>query len=69
MLAIIGGAIGGVLGAVLPFVISWAFGSIIPLPLVPALHPGELLLALVYALLTALVFVLWPLGRAHARRR
>ncbi|HXZ45951.1 MAG TPA: FtsX-like permease family protein, partial [Pseudolabrys sp.] len=26
---------------------------------------GELMLALVYALLTALVFVLWPLGRAH----
>jgi len=65
LLVIIGGAIGGLLGAILPFAISWTFGTIIPLPLVPALHPGELMLALVYALLTALVFVLWPLGRAH----
>ena len=31
----------------------------------PALHPGELALALVYGLLTALAFALWPLGRAH----
>jgi putative ABC transport system permease protein len=65
LLALVGGAIGVVLGAVLPFVISWTFGAIIPLPIVPALHPGELALALVYGLLTAVVFTLWPLGRAH----
>ena len=65
LLALIGGAIGAVLGAVLPFVISWTFGAIIPLPLVPALHPAELVLAMVYGLLTALAFALWPLGRAH----
>ena len=28
-------------------------------------HPGALALALVYGLLTALAFALWPLGRAH----
>ncbi|MCF8476633.1 MAG: FtsX-like permease family protein, partial [Pseudolabrys sp.] len=65
VLALIGGAIGAVLGAALPFLVSWTFGAIIPLPLVPALHGAELALALVYGLLTALAFALWPLGRAH----
>jgi len=65
LIAVIGGIIGVALGAVLPFAITGLFGAIIPLPLVPALHPGELLLALSYGLLTALVFALWPLGRAH----
>ena len=65
LLALIGGTIGMVLGALLPFLISWTFGAIIPLPIVPALHPAELVLALVYGLMTALAFALWPLGRAH----
>ena len=65
LLALLGGAIGVTVGAVLPYLISWTFGAIIPLPIVPALHPAELLLALIYGLLTALVFALWPLGRAH----
>ena len=65
LLAFVGGAIGVTLGAMLPFIVSSVFGSIIPLPIVPSLHPGELILALLYGLLTALVFALWPLGRAH----
>ena len=65
MLAAIGGVIGVALGAALPFAIAWTFGAIIPLPLVPALHPGELALALLYGQMTALAFALWPLGRAH----
>ena len=65
MLAAIGGGIGLVLGATLPFLISWTFGAIIPLPIEPALHPAELALALLYGLMTALAFALWPLGRAH----
>jgi putative ABC transport system permease protein len=65
LLAALGGGIGMVLGAILPFLISWTFGAIIPLPIEPALHPGELVLALVYGLMTALAFALWPLGRAH----
>src|SRR6202012_1315631 len=32
---------------------------------VPAVHPTELALSLVYGLLTALAFGLWPLGRVH----
>ena len=65
LVAAIGSAIGLALGAVLPFVTAWAFRAIIPLPLQPALHPGELTLALLYGLLTAFAFALWPLGRAH----
>ncbi len=65
VLAAIGGVIGMALGAALPYVVSWSLGSLIPLPLEPAVHVHELLLALVYGLLTALAFALWPLGRAH----
>ena len=65
LLSPIGAAIGLALGAALPFAIAAAFGAIIPLPIAPALHPGELALAFVYGLLTALAFALWPLGRAH----
>jgi putative ABC transport system permease protein len=65
LLALIGGAIGAALGALLPFAVAWGLGAILPLPLVPALHPAELGLALLYGLLTALAFALWPLGRAH----
>ncbi len=65
LLALIGGGIGVALGALLPFLIAWTFGAVIPLPIVPAVHPAELVLALIYGLLTALAFALWPLGRAH----
>jgi putative ABC transport system permease protein len=65
VLALIGSVIGLVVGAALPFVIDAIFGSIIPLPMQPALHPPELLLALLYGLLTAFAFAVWPLGRTH----
>jgi putative ABC transport system permease protein len=65
LLALAGGIIGAAAGAVLPFLIWWTFGSLIPLPIVPALHPAELTLAIIYGVLTALAFALWPLGRAH----
>ena len=64
-LAAIGAVIGLVLGAALPFAISLAFGKVIPLPIEPALHPEQLALALLYGLMTALAFAIWPLGRAH----
>jgi putative ABC transport system permease protein len=65
LLAAIGSAVGMALGAMLPFAVDWTFGAIIPLPIEPALQPAALILALVYGLLTALAFALWPLGRAH----
>ena len=65
LMALIGGGIGIVLGALLPFVVSWTLGAIIPFPIVPAVHLDELALALLFGLLTAAAFALWPLGRAH----
>src|SRR6202165_4301543 len=65
VLATIGSVIGLAAGAALPFIIVGVFGKLLPLPVVPALHPDELLLSFVYGLLTALAFGLWPLGRVH----
>jgi len=65
VLAVIGSIIGLVAGAALPFVIVDLFGKVLPLPVEPALHIDELALSLVYGLLTALAFGLWPLGRVH----
>jgi len=61
----VGTMIGLVIGAALPFAIAWAFGSAIPLPIEPAVQPEKLALAVLYGLLTAVAFTLWPLGRAH----
>ncbi len=65
LLAGIGIGIGIGLGAALPFAIASMLGDIIPLPIAPALYPGQLALALAYGVLTATTFALWPLGRAH----
>ena len=65
VLAVIGSLIGLAAGAALPYLIVGLFGKLLPLPVVPALHPDQLALSLVYGLLTALAFGLWPLGRVH----
>ncbi len=65
VLAGIGSIIGLAAGAALPFIIVGLFGKLLPLPVIPALHPDELALGFVYGLLTALAFGLWPLGRVH----
>ena len=65
LLAAIGSLIGLAVGAALPFVIVGLFGKLLPLPVEPALHGGELAMAFVYGLLTALAFGLWPLARIH----
>jgi putative ABC transport system permease protein len=65
LLSAAGAIVGLVAGAALPFAIARMFGGILPLPIEPALQPVELGLALLYGLMTALAFALWPLGRAH----
>ncbi len=65
LLAAIGSLIGLAAGAALPFVIVALFGKLLPLPVEPALHGGQLALAFAYGLLTALAFGLWPLARIH----
>ena len=63
--ALLATLIGAGLGAALPFVIGYFFAAILPLPVEPAVQPGVLALSVVYGVLTALAFSLWPLGRAH----
>ena len=65
LIALVGIAIGLLVGLALPYVVAWGFQAVIPIPLVPAIHPRALLLALAYGLLVVLVFAMWPLGRAH----
>ena len=64
-LAAFGTAIGLAVGALLPYGVSAAFGSVLPLPIEPTVHPEQLAFAVMYGFLTALAFALWPLGRAH----
>jgi putative ABC transport system permease protein len=65
LLALLGVAIGLAIGAAAPYLIAFAFGSLIPLPFVPHIYPDQLVLALAYGVLIAIAFALWPLGRAH----
>jgi putative ABC transport system permease protein len=65
VLAALGSLAGLAVGAALPFIIVGAFGHLLPLPVVPALHPQALVLSAVYGLLTALAFGMWPLARVH----
>lgn len=65
ILALVGSLIGLVVGASLPYVVVGVFSKVLPLPIQPAIHVGDLLLSLTYGLLTALAFALWPLGRVH----
>ena len=65
LLAAVGTSLGLAAGLALPFLIAATFGAIIPLPIAPSVHVGELVLATSYGLFTALAFALWPLGRAH----
>ncbi|MGN6411245.1 MAG: ABC transporter permease [Nitrobacter sp.] len=65
VLAALGSLAGLAVGAALPFAVVGAFGQLLPLPVVPALHPEVLALSAVYGLLTALAFAMWPLARVH----
>ena len=65
MLAVVGSIPGLILGAALPYLIAYAFGAIIPLPISPSISAPDLALSFLYGLLTAAAFALWPLGRAH----
>ena len=65
LIAALGIAIGLAVGGSLPFLIERLFGAVLPIPLAPTLALGELAVALLYGILTAFVFALAPLGRAH----
>jgi len=63
--ALIGSIIGIVFGAALPFIVVAGFGHLLPLPITPVVQVGDLVIALIYGLLTALAFAVWPLGRVE----
>lgn len=62
IIAALGIAIGLIIGALLPFVVQFAFGAVLPVPLETRLYPDALGLAALYGVLVALAFALWPLG-------
>ncbi|MCB1509141.1 MAG: FtsX-like permease family protein [Hyphomicrobiaceae bacterium] len=64
-IALVGIAAGLVVGALLPPLVEALFGDVIPVPLASGVYPDALLLAVVYGLLVALAFSLWPLGAAR----
>ncbi len=68
IVALVGIVIGLTLGAVLPFAVAGLYGSMLPVKLDIGLYPQPLLLATAYGLLIALIFILWPLGRARQIR-
>jgi putative ABC transport system permease protein len=64
LLAAIGITIGLVLGALAPVTIATLYADVLPIPLAVEPHPIALLVAALAGLLTMVLFVLWPLGRA-----
>ncbi|KLK92085.1 glycosyl transferase family 1 [Microvirga vignae] len=65
LIAALGIVIGLAIGAALPFIITALFGHLLPIPIEPVIALPELGIALLYGVLTALVFAIAPLGRAH----
>jgi putative ABC transport system permease protein len=65
LVALLGISIGLVIGAALPFLLAGVLADVLPVPLQPTIAWGELAVAGLYGLVTALVFALLPLGTAH----
>ena len=63
-LALIGIVIGLVLGAFAPVVIATLYQDALPIALAVEPHPVPLIVAALAGLLTMVLFVLWPLGKA-----
>ena len=66
MLAVVGIGIGLAVGAVTPWLITLVYGEALPIELATEVHPFALLTAAGAGILTMLLFVLLPLGRATA---
>jgi putative ABC transport system permease protein len=63
-LASLGIAVGLVLGALAPAGVAALYGDALPIELAIEPHPLPLIMAALAGLLTMVLFVLWPLGRA-----
>ncbi|ACB94479.1 ABC transporter permease [Beijerinckia indica] len=64
LITLLGTMIGGLAGSALPFAAP-AVATLLPFPIEPGFYPAALGGGMVYGLLTALIFSLGPLGRAH----
>jgi len=64
LVAALGIGMGLIAGSLIPIALDRAFSGLLPIQIDLSLQPGALLLAAAYGLLTALAFILWPLGRA-----
>ncbi len=65
ILASVGIVAGLLVGALMPFIAKTILVGIIPVSDGQLLFPGALAMAVVFGILTALAFTLWPLGRAR----
>lgn len=65
LVAAIGIAIGLALGLVVPVILNATLGQALPIKAEVAVSLRSIALAVTYGLLVALVFALWPLGRAE----
>ena len=64
MLAAVGIAIGLAIGALAPLAVATLYEDALPITLAVEPHPIPLIVAALAGLLTMVLFVLWPLGRA-----
>ena len=64
LLALLGILIGFAIAAVAPWLIASLMAGFVPIAIEPGLQWQALALAALFGLLTALAFILWPLGRA-----
>ncbi len=68
LIAGLGVLIGLLLGLFLPFLLSPLVAGALPIQTETSVRPSSLLIAVAYGLLVALLFTLWPLGRAELVR-
>ena len=64
-ITLIGIALGLAGGLIIPSILKALYGDLLPIPPVISISLGSLMAASIYGLLVALLFSLWPLGRAE----
>jgi putative ABC transport system permease protein len=68
ILALVGTGLGLAFGALMPLGVLWLYRDTLPIELTLRPQPAALALASLYGMVTALLFVLWPLGNARDLR-
>ena len=53
------------IGALAPVAVGSLLEGLLPIPIALGVYPGVLVLSVVFGLLTAVTFTMWPLSRAH----